>query len=270
MNGNELLAHRLDGHGETVLLLNGGMMSIPSWDAIAAPLAAGYGVLRCDFRGQLRSPGTAHPDLTGHVADLVNLLDGLGIERVHAIGTSFGAEVGLLMAASHPKRVASLVAATATDVATPPLRSGGEGLGQEFRKAADGGDRGRLLALMQAIFYSPGYVASHKGELAERAAQVALLPGWWFAGAADLLASLENLDLRRYLGTIVCPVLVVAAGEDQVMPPGCARALVSAIPGARLEVVEGSGHALVAERPGEVANICLVFLEKIKDQGGPS
>jgi pimeloyl-ACP methyl ester carboxylesterase len=123
---------------------------------------------------------------------------------------------------------------------------------------------------MQATFYSPGYVASHRGELAERAAQAALLPGWWFAGAADLLASLENLDLRRYLGSIACPVLVVAAGEDQVMPPGCARALVSAISGARLEMVEGSGHALIVERPREFANICLVFLEEIKDQGGPS
>jgi pimeloyl-ACP methyl ester carboxylesterase len=266
----EVLAHRIDGTGETVVLLNGGMMTIASWDAIAAPLAEHFRVVRCDFRGQLRSPGTPHTDLTLHVIDVVALLNELGIERVHAIGTSFGAEVGLLMAASHPKRVASLVAATATDMATPPLRSGGEGLGQEFRKAADGGDRSRLLALMQAIFYSPEYVASHRGELAERAAQVALLPGWWFAGAADLLASLENLDLRRYLGSIACPVLVVAAGEDKVMPPGCARALVSAIPGAHLEVVEGSGHALVAERPGEFANICVAFLEEIKDLGGPS
>lgn len=268
MTRPEPLAHRIDGTGETVLLLNGGMMTIASWDAIAAPLAAHYRVVRCDFRGQLRSPGPHHPDLAGHVQDLVRLLDELGVRRAHAVGTSFGAEVALLLAASHPDRVASLVAGTATDIATPLLQDGSAELRQELRGAAAGGNRDRLLTILHDLFYSPAYVATHGRELSERAAQVALLPGWWFAGAADLLASLENLDLRRYLGSIACPVLVVAAGEDQVMPPGCARALVSAIPGARLEVVEGSGHALVAERPGEFANICLVFLEKIKDQGG--
>ena len=264
MNGNELLAHRLDGHGETVMLLNGGMMSIASWDAIAAPLAARYGVLRCDFRGQLRSPGTAHSELTGHVADLVNLLDGLGIERVHAIGTSFGAEVGLLLAALHPDRVASLVAATATDVATPLLRDGRGALQQEYRNAAAGRSRERVLAETLAASYSPHYVAAHHRELTERAAQVAKLPDCWFAGAAALMASLENLDLRPYLARITCPVLVLAAGEDRVMPPEHARALASAIPAARLEMVEGSGHVLVVEQPERFLEICLEFLAGVQ------
>jgi 3-oxoadipate enol-lactonase len=264
VNHPEVLARRIDGTGETVLLLNGGMMTIASWDAIAAPLAEHFQVVRCDFRGQLRSPGTPHPNLARHVTDVVALLNELGIERVHAIGTSFGAEVGLLLAALHPGRVASLTAATATDVATPLLRGGAGGLRQEFRQAADGGDRGRLLALMQALFYSPGYIASHRAELAERAAQAALLPDWWLAGAAGLLASLENLDLRRYLGGIACPVLVLAAGEDRVMPLEHARALAFAIPGARLEVVEGSGHVLVVEQPQRFVEICLEFLAGVQ------
>jgi 3-oxoadipate enol-lactonase len=267
MSADSILTHRSDGHGETVLLLNGGMMTIASWDAIAAPLAGHFRVVRCDFRGQLRSPGTPHTDLKRHAEDVVALLDELGIECVHAIGTSFGAEVGLLLAALQPGRVASLVAAAATEVATPLLRGGAGGLGREFRQIADGGDRGRLLALMQALFYSPGYIASHRAELAERAAQIAQLPDWWFAAAADLLASLENLDLRRYLAKIACPVLVVAAGEDRVMPLEHARVLASAIPGTHLEVVEGSGHVLVVEQPERFVEICLEFLAGVQRYG---
>jgi pimeloyl-ACP methyl ester carboxylesterase len=260
MSANALLTHRIDGTGEPVLLLNGGMMTIASWDAIAAPLAERYRVVRCDFRGQLRSPGTPHPDLAGHVGDLVALLDGLRIERVHAVGTSFGAEVGLLLAALHPGRVGSLVAATATDVATPLLRDGQGALQQELRKAAAGHGRDRVLAEMVAVFYSRPYAAAHSQELAERATQVAQLPDWWFAGAADLLASLENLDLRPYIGRITCPVLVLAAGEDRVMPLEHARALAAATPSARLEVVEGSGHVLVVEQPERFVRSCLDFL----------
>jgi len=257
------LAYRVDGQGEALLLLNGGMMTITSWDAIVAPLAERYRVVRCDFRGQLRSPGAPHPDLAGHVADLVALLDALDLKRVHAVGTSFGAEVALLLAASHPHRIASLVAATASDVATPLFQAGSTALGRALHSAAAGGKRDSLLAIMQDLFYSPVYLAAHRGEFSERSGQVASLPDRWFAGAADLLATLENIDLRRYLGSITCPVLVLAAGEDRVMPPDRAEALASAIPAARLEVVEGSGHALVVEQPERFVRSCLDFLASV-------
>jgi 3-oxoadipate enol-lactonase len=263
----EVLAHRIDGTGETVLLLNGGLMSIASWDSIAGPLAERFQVVRCDFRGQLRSPGPPHSDLLGHVADLAALLDALGIPRTHVVGTSFGAEVGLLLAALHPARVSSLVAATATDVATEALRDG-DRFAREWAIAAASGDRSRLLEQLEPLFYSEAYVAGHRTELAERAAQVGLLPAGWFRQAAELLASLENVDLRRYLGGITCPVLVVAAGEDRLMPLERSRALASAIPGARMDVVEGSGHALVVEKPEEFTRICLRFLERNVAKGG--
>ena len=68
----------------------------------------------------------------------------------------------------------------------------------------------------------------------------------------------------RYLGGITCPVLVLAAGEDRVMPLERAQALATAIPAARLEVVEGSGHALVVEQPERFVEICLEFLAGVQ------
>ncbi|MDX1645246.1 MAG: alpha/beta fold hydrolase, partial [Thermoanaerobaculia bacterium] len=106
-------AGRVDG---TVVLLNGGFMTTASWEPLARSLAECCRVVRCDFRGQLRSPGQVREELAGNVGDLVALLDGLdsaidgGIEPVHLLGTSFGGEIALLLAARHPERVASLVA----------------------------------------------------------------------------------------------------------------------------------------------------------------
>ena len=59
MTDSTVLAHRLEGEGPPVVLLNGGMMTFPSWEAIAAPLRARYRLLRFDFRGQLLSPPTS-------------------------------------------------------------------------------------------------------------------------------------------------------------------------------------------------------------------
>ena len=268
MNASTVLAHRVDGAGEPLLLLNGGMMSISSWDPIVAGLTSRYRVVRCDFRGQLRSNEPPHRTLAGHVADLVDLLDALAIDRAHVIGTSFGAEVGLLLAATHPARVASLVAATATDVATPPMRDGGGALGRACRNAAAGHGAETVGELLVPSFYSPAYAAAHRDELAARAAQIALLPPWWFAAAAELLASIDSLDLRPVLAAITCPTLVLAAEEDLVMPLAAAQVLAAAIPGARLEVVAGSGHVLVVEQPERFIRSCLEFLASVSRYDG--
>ncbi|MGE5234802.1 MAG: alpha/beta fold hydrolase [Acidobacteriota bacterium] len=257
-----LLAHRVDGRGEPVLLLNGGMMSIASWDALLPALAARYRVVRCDFRGQLRSPGVPHASLDGHVADVVHLLDALGTDRAHVIGTSFGGEVGILLAATAPERVASLTAVAVTDLCSEELRSASQELRMACREALAAGDRGRVHDLLIPTFYSTAWAMAHADELALRREQVALLPDTWFAAAERLLASLDTLDLRPWLGNITCPTLIVAAESDRIMPLERARALAAAIPGARLEVVPGSGHVLVNEQPGRLARICLDFLSQ--------
>jgi 3-oxoadipate enol-lactonase len=260
-----VLAHRVDGAGAPVLLLNGGMMSLSAWQEIATPLAERYQIVRCDFRGQLTSPGAPHPTLGGHVDDVLSLLDQLGISLAHVVGTSFGAEVGLLLAATHPERVASLVAVTATDVETPVLKEGGALLCGQLQAAARGGDRRRLYDSIVSIFYSLNWASAHRTELDARREQLTLLPAEWFENAAGILASLAGLDLRAQLGSIACPTLVVAAEGDIVMPLAYARALAAAIPGARLEVVVDSGHVLVQEQPGRLLDLLLRFLAEVAD-----
>lgn len=62
-------------------------------------------------------------------------------------------------------------------------------------------------------------------------------------------AIIGRADSRPFLGAIRCPTLVVAGEMDQLMPVEVLRELAEGIPGARLEVVEGSGHMTSLERP---------------------
>ena len=262
MAQTNVLAHRIDGEGEPLLLLNGGMMSVASWAPIASALAAGFRVVRCDFRGQLLTGGPAPETVEEHASDVAALLDTLGIGATHVIGTSFGTEVGMALAALHPARVRSLVAATATEI-TDEFRRGAAELHRTSAAVAGGGDPGALVDAMLPVFYSGAYLEAHRDELRERHTQMAALPRWWFAAADAILASLERFDLAPYLPRIACPTLVLAAAGDRIMPLARARAMAETIPDARLVVVEESGHVLVVEHPDRFVKECLTFLASV-------
>jgi len=65
-----VLTHRIDGDGPPLLLLNGGLMSIGTWQPFADALSPRYRVTRCDFRGQLLTPGIAD-SWSSHASDVV-------------------------------------------------------------------------------------------------------------------------------------------------------------------------------------------------------
>lgn len=263
-----VLAHKVDGEGPPLLLLNGGMMSLSAWEPIARRLAdAGNRVIRCDFRGQLLSPGPARERLEDVADDVAALLDSLGLEAVDVVSASYGAFTGLYLAARHPARVASIVCATVMDHAGP----GGEGLGEPgerlaraVRAAAKGGDRAEVYDAIVHLAYAPGWRAAHAAELAERRAQVPLLPDAWFTGLEGLLTALEAADLRPLLPSIACPALVIAAEQDAAMPLARNRAVADALPGSTFVVVPDSGHALVVEKEDEFVRLALRFLERVR------
>ena len=257
-----VLAHRFDGAGASppLLLLNGGFMSFGAWEPCASLLARHVRVLRCDFRGQLLTPAPAHRDIAANVADVVALLDHLGLPRVHVLGTSFGGLVGLLLSARHPGRVASLVAVTVTDHADEAIRAGSREMDGILREIAAGADPGIFHDVLVRDVYSAAYREANRDLLATRRRQVGFLPPWWFAALDDLLLAIAAVDLRPELGSVECPTLVVVAGDDRVTLPERGRAVAAAVPGARLVEHPTSGHVLIAEHPEWLVEQVLAFL----------
>jgi 3-oxoadipate enol-lactonase len=265
-----MLTHKVEGPpaAPAVLLLNGGMMSISAWDDVGAALAADHLVVRCDFRGQLLTPELPPPELAAHVVDVVALLDHLGLGAVHAVGTSFGGEVALLLAARHPERVRSLVAATVVDYAPPAMQKIGGRLIALGERASATGDGGPYFTALSEIVYSPAFRAGMAAVLAQRWQALASLPASWYAGGARLLAAIGAMDLSAELGRIGCPALVIAAELDALMPMERTVAVARGIPSAELVVVEGSGHALVVERKELFIQVLTAFLARVSVNPG--
>ena len=262
MTDNTLLAHRVEGEGEPLLLLNGGLMTYAAWEPLSTRLRKHHRLILCDLRGQLLSPGLAPRDLAGNVADLTALLDHLGLDSVHVLGASYGGEVGLLMAALAPRRVRSLIAVTVADYADEAMRVDGEEWRRLLAAATDLESRGRFYEHLVGSVYSDAFRRRFGNELAARRSQVAAMPDDWWSSLRSIFEAVASLDLRPDLGAIRTPTLIVLAASDRLMPAGRSLTLAAAIAGAETRMHETSGHALVAEDPGWLARVSLDFLAR--------
>ena len=237
-------------------------MSYPAWEPLAGPLAASCRLVRCDFRGQLLSPGDAPTTLAGHADDVLRLLDAIQIESAHVAGVSFGGLVAITLAARAPSRVRSLIAMNVTERVTSEITERGTPLRTAAHAAAQGGDGGLVLDLVAQTTWSPRYRAAQSAALAARRRAVSLLPRSWFAGLEQLMASLEHLDLTPLLPRITCPTLVVGGEADVTFPIAHSRALAAGISGAQLVVIPGGSHGVVIERSAEMVDLVVNFVRK--------
>jgi pimeloyl-ACP methyl ester carboxylesterase len=230
--------HEIQGTGAPLLLLHGGFCSLETLRPLSDLLAPAYAVHAPERPGHGRTPDRPGPiGFTDGVLDTVAYLDAVGLDRVHVVGFSDGAIIGLMLALEHPERVASLVALSANTHPDGYLRDGSHGA-DERPEAADGADP-------------------------ERAAYAALSPDGP-EHAEVVLAKLTEMWVNEphlppeALGAIAAPTLVVA-GDRDVIDHDHTRSIARAVPGARLAIVPGS-HMFVAERPAPVAALVLDFL----------
>jgi pimeloyl-ACP methyl ester carboxylesterase len=98
--------------GLPVLCLPGLTRNSRDFVALAAHLRAEHEVLSADLRGRGRSawdPDPSHYQLPTYVQDAWSLLDSRAVTRVLVVGTSLGALIGMLMAATHSDRIAGII-----------------------------------------------------------------------------------------------------------------------------------------------------------------
>lgn len=74
-------------------------------------------------------------------------------------------------------------------------------------------------------------------------------------GYAAVRAALAGFDVRRRLGRITSPVLVVAGADDATTPVASLREVADGVQDGRLEVVAGAGRLVPLDAPAEVARL---------------
>jgi pimeloyl-ACP methyl ester carboxylesterase len=242
-----VLAHTDTGSGAPVVLLHGLTCNAAYWLRVV-PLLFGLRAIALDFGGHGLSEHRDSYAYADYERDLFQLLDEFGLDRVAVAGHSLGGYVALL-AATRSDRIGAVLA---IDVKSDWTDADAE-LAERSRDAAQRvePDRAafvdRLARTLQPVVPAPDELEL----LAERSIE-RVAGGWRFRWDRRVLAT-EPVDPFAFLSDVSCPAQVMAGSESDVMPPESAERFAAAIPGAKLEVVEGVGHHVELAAPERVA-----------------
>jgi pimeloyl-ACP methyl ester carboxylesterase len=177
-------------------------------------------------------------------ADVVGLLDALGIERAHVVGASMGGMIAQTVAIEHPARVRSMtsIMSTTGNREVPPAAP--EAMTALLTPSPS--DRAEFIDHMVKTFRivgSPGFEfdeASFRDRVG-RAFDRSYDPS---GVARQLVAVLADGDRKQRLRGVRVPTLVIHGKSDPLVPVEGGFDTADAVPGARLLVIEGMGHDL--------------------------
>ena len=118
-----MLNYRL--HGELtaeppLVVLHGLLGSLDNWATFAKGQAGKCTVLAMDLRNHGASPHVAGMSYRDMVADVIEVLDTLGIHSCDLMGHSMGGKVAMQLALQHPARVRRLLVVDIAPKAYPP------------------------------------------------------------------------------------------------------------------------------------------------------
>jgi 3-oxoadipate enol-lactonase len=248
------------GAGPAVVLVHEAIADSRMWEPQWRTFPSAHRIVRYDMRGYGRSP--IHPGKFSHGADLVGLLDEIGLERTSLIGGSLGGRVALEVAVSQPERIEKLVL-------MDPGGPGGDWseetqAGWEEEDAAL--DRGDIDAAVEVNLRM--WVDGPHRSPSEVDADVRALVGEMQRRAFELqlpvaeTAREEPLvpDLADRVGEVQAPTLILTGDEDRDDMQALANKLAKAIPNAQRTSIPRAAHIPSLERPDEFDKIVLEFL----------
>lgn len=238
--------------GVPVLLLHGITDSLRSFDLVLPHLPASVRAIAVSQRGH----GDSSRPLEGHrprdiAADLAALLDALGVARAVVVGHSMGSVVAQRFALDHPERTLDLVLMGAfARVADHPAW---QGIAEEAAGLPDPVPVDLIAAFQASTLAQP--VSAEYFEVVVQESRKVSAHVW-----RAIAAGFRQEDHRAALGAVQAPTLAVWGDQDIYCSRADQDALLAAIPGARLLVYAGAGHALHWEQPARFAADLVAFV----------
>jgi 3-oxoadipate enol-lactonase len=242
--------------GELLILNNGIFMNTTSWAFQLPVLSRQYRVLTYDMRGQGQSEHPAGEySLDLHANDLIALMDALGLQKAHLVGTSYGGELNLVMGIRYPERCHTLVIITSVSHSEPLAAA----MVERWRLAAKLGDGPLFFRLIYADVYSQNFLAERPDLIPAAEERYALLD---LPAAVRLIESFQRFNVTADLDKIKVPTCIVSAELDLLKPRYYGEMMHKAISGSEFHLIPNSGHVAVLEKAAEVNTITLGFLAK--------
>lgn len=250
---------QVGGSGSPIVFWPSLLMTGDMWHGVADNLVARRQVILVDPPGQGGSqPLTQMFTFAECARCVVDILDGLGIDRAHFVGNSWGGMIGATFAATYPERIGRAVLMNCT--------AGKASLRQKvqfailLRMARWQGEIGpSLIRPVLKAFLGPTTFRERPDVVAHVRAAVSDVNIGSASWAVKSVVSARP-DQRALLAGISTPVLVVGGVEDVTFPPREAIEMADAIPGSLVQVLDGVAHLAGLEDPTLVSGLVEEFL----------
>ncbi|MBM0416110.1 alpha/beta fold hydrolase [Aeromonas veronii] len=244
------------GQGPAVILIHGLFGSLDNLGLLARALGEHYRVISVDLRNHgvsFRSDDMSYP---AQAADILALMDHLGLDQAAIVGHSMGGKVGMQLAKLAPARVSRLVVVDMAPVAYPHSRHQNVFAGLNATLRTPPQSRSETEAMLAQHIE----IAGVRQFLLKSFARGEHGWGWRFNVPA-LEQNYANImgwpdDERRFEG----PVLFIKGGNSDYMQPQYSETALAQFPAAKVRVIAGTGHWLHAEKPALFNKLVVDFL----------
>lgn len=178
-------------------------------------------------------------------ADTFGLMDALQIEKAHLVGFSMGGMISQCMSISRPERVLSLTSIMSTSGATR-LPAGDREVIRALITLQPTGEREQAIANMMQLWELLGGTRYPQDpERMRKIINMAIERTEDPTGfQRQVMAIVSATPRTKSLGSLKMPAMIVHGTADPLVKPECGKHTAACIPGSRLEMIEGMGHAL--------------------------
>jgi 3-oxoadipate enol-lactonase/4-carboxymuconolactone decarboxylase len=255
------LHHEQSGPADGPVLLMGGSLgtNLAMWDP-QLPALAGRRVIRFDHRGHGRSPAPPGPySIADLGADVLALMDRLGIERADYCGLSIGGMTGQWLAINAPERIGRLVL-----ICTSPDTLNPDAFRARAKTVREAGTTEVVADAVVANWFTEPYAAAHPDVIARHRQMIVDTPVEGYTACCEAIA---NHDVRAGLSTITSPTLVIAGAQDRAIPPSQGEAIAAGVPGSKLQILDPAAHIASVERAGTVDALIAQHLGGVAGHG---
>ncbi|WP_058303033.1 alpha/beta fold hydrolase [Gorillibacterium timonense] len=261
---------RIQGEGDRTLIFGHGFGCEQNiWRSMIPYFEKDYRIVLFDYVGSGNSDLAAYnPErystLYGYVADLLDILEALEIEKAVFVGHSVSSMIGLLASIRKPEAFQSMVLIGPSPRYINDL--------PDYYGGFDERDVKELLQMMEMNFV--GWASMNAAALMDNPERPVLTEQLKDTFCAEDPAIMKNFaqatflsDHRRELPEVTVPCLIVQCSVDSIVPLEVAEYLHKQLRNSRLEVISARGHYPNLSQPKETSELIRSYLDDSEAQG---